>query len=105
MMHGTLKFTGRWILVDVRVTKGSSSKLGITVTKRYGSACQRNRFKRLVREAFRLSYPHYLLNFDILVRPRSQALEAKLKDIQLELVDFVNQASSHSSSRPKAENE
>lgn len=92
MAKGTLRYTGRWILVDIRPTKDSFSKLGITVTKRYGESHQRNRFKRLVREAFRLSYPEFSQSFDILVRPRTQALRAVMNDIRQELRGFVEQA-------------
>jgi ribonuclease P protein component len=91
MAQKTLRFTGNWILVDIRVTQGPFSRVGITVTKRYGGACQRNRFKRLVREAFRLIHLRFNFNFDVLVRPRSQAVNAAMQDIQQELVHFVQQ--------------
>lgn len=92
MAQRTFKFTGRWILIDIRLTPGPFSRLGVTVTRRYGPAHQRNRFKRLVREAFRLLYPHFKLTFDIVVRPRSQAIEAQMLDIQQELLYFVEKA-------------
>lgn len=92
MVHKTLKFTGRWILLDIRFTSASFSRLGITATKKYGSAHQRNRFKRLVRESFRLSYPQFKVTFDIVVRPRTQALDAKMCDIQQELLYFIEKA-------------
>lgn len=63
--------------------------MGIIATKRYGDAHQRNRFKRLVRESFRLSYSQFKCHFDIVVTPRSQALTASMVDIQKELLDFV----------------
>jgi len=92
MAHKTLKFIGNWILVDIRVTQSPFSRLGIIVTKRYGNACQRNRFKRLAREAFRLVYPTFNFNFDVIVRPRSKALEATMQDIQEELFNFIEQS-------------
>lgn len=93
MAQNRSKFTGHWILADIRLTPGPSTRLGIAVSRRYGSACQRNRFKRIVREAFRLSYPNLKITLDIVVRPRSQALFANMGDIQQELLQFIESAS------------
>ncbi len=101
MTQKTFKFTGQWILVDIRLTTGVFSRLGITATKRYGAAHQRNRFKRLVREAFRLSYPHFQKTFDIVIRPRSQALNATLSDIQQEFLSFLDKLACFSLDIPK----
>jgi ribonuclease P protein component len=92
MIHKTSKFTGQWILLDIRLTSAPFSRLGITATKKYGSAHQRNRFKRLSREAFRLSYPQFKITFDVVVRPRSKALDATMTDIQQELLYFIEKA-------------
>lgn len=97
MAQQTFKFTGHWILADIRMTNGPFSRLGITATRRYGSAYQRNRFKRITREAFRLSYPDLKFHFDIVIRPRSQALHATRHDIQQELIQFVERAARLSS--------
>lgn len=92
MSQKAFKFTGQWILVDVRLTQGPFSRLGITATKRYGDAHQRNRFKRLARESFRLSYSEFKQPFDVVIRPRSRALTATMRDIQQELLFFVEKA-------------
>lgn len=92
MLQKTFKFTGQWILVDIRLTPGPFSRLGITATKKYGDAHQRNRFKRLAREAFRLSYPQFKIVFDVVVRPRTKALNAVMADIQQELLYFIEKA-------------
>lgn len=88
-----LKFVGEWIVADVYPTGNLPSRLGIKVTKKYGNSPQRNRFKRLVREAFRLSYPSFKTGFDMLLRPRSKAAKAKMLDIKIELYSFVSRIS------------
>jgi ribonuclease P protein component len=45
-------------------------RLGIIVSKKYGSAVERNRFKRLVRTALRNLAPEITTGWDILVLPR-----------------------------------
>jgi ribonuclease P protein component len=44
--------------------------LGIIVSKKYGSAVARNRFKRLVRAALRTLAPELTPGWDVLVLPR-----------------------------------
>jgi len=55
-------------------------RLGILVTKKYGPAVERNRFKRLVRTAIRALAPELAPGWDILVLPRA-ARDAKMQDV------------------------
>lgn len=89
MSRDTMRFVGQWVMADFKLTRGPFSRLGLTVSRRYGPSYKRNRFKRLVKESFRLSYPKFPLYFDLLVRPRSQALDATLKNIDDELFSFI----------------
>lgn len=64
-------------LLQVRVltrpaaeTVQSPIRLGIIVSKKFGSAVERNRFKRLVRAAIRTLGPELTPGWDILVLPR-----------------------------------
>jgi ribonuclease P protein component len=82
------RLVGTRICIDR--SKGSTLRLGITASSHYGSAPERNRFKRLVREAFRLSRAELPAGIEINISPRKFAKEAALADIQSELRRLLN---------------
>ncbi|MFQ5729098.1 MAG: ribonuclease P protein component [Waddliaceae bacterium] len=84
-LRKTRRYFGDSILVDVKKNQTAQTRLGIIVTKRFGKAILRNRFKRIVREAFRLSQHKIPLGIDIIVRPGRNALQAKMPDVEREL--------------------
>ncbi len=80
------RLVGTRICIDLsKDPRGFGLRLGITASARYGSAPERNRFKRLVREAFRLSRAHLPSGLEINISPRKRALDATLAEIQSEL--------------------
>jgi ribonuclease P protein component len=80
------RITGHAVIFDVLSEKFPYRRLGLTVSKRFGNALLRNRFKRLIREAFRLTQyqlpPGLILN----VTPRPDTPMPTLKEI---LEDFA----------------
>jgi ribonuclease P protein component len=83
--HQPTRHIGHWVVIESRQSRHSLARLGVTVSRHYGKAVQRNRFKRIVREAFRLCRCDLLTGIDFNVKPRHVANEAQMPDILAEL--------------------
>ena len=92
---------GKFILIEYTPNQEPHCRLGITATKRFGKAHERNRFKRLVREAFRLSQHQLIGYFDLVIKPRSYAKKACLSDIQEELLRLLSSPSQPNDALPQ----
>jgi ribonuclease P protein component len=84
MRKGSERRVGKLLCVDRSPAK--QLRLGITASNQYGSAPERNRFKRLVREAFRTSYHHLPQKMELNVIPRSHAKTASYHEVVAELL-------------------
>lgn len=67
------------------------SRVGLSVSKKYGGAVQRNRLRRLYREAFRLTKEQLPAGLDLVLIPRTQQ-EPTLEDVRKSLVKLIKQA-------------
>ena len=61
-------------------SQGSGPRLGIVVTRKYGSAVERNRIKRKIREAFRKT-AYCLPAVDLVIKPNATCKEAPEEEI------------------------
>ena len=72
---------GRYVVVYCRKNGLDGNRLGLTVGGKVGKAVVRNRIRRRIREAYRLSEGDYRRGFDIVVVARSRAASAEYRDI------------------------
>jgi len=74
VLRAKQKLIGHRLIIAYYLNKNSAlPRLGVTVSRKYGKAHLRNRFKRLVREAFRLHYPFLPHQIDINISPNGPA--------------------------------
>ena len=72
---------GRYVVVYCRKNGLGYNRLGITAGTKLGHAVVRNRVRRRIREAYRLSELSYIQGYDIVVVARGKAADATYQDI------------------------
>ena len=66
------------VFIVLRRAAGSPFRLGITASRKIGGAVQRNRARRLIREAFRAHFSELPVGVDVVVIVRKPLGERKL---------------------------
>ena len=75
-------YANRLLVMYVRNTGRSHSRIGISVSKKVGNSVVRHRMARLVRESFRLSENVLRTGLDIVVVVRPTAKEENFKTME-----------------------
>jgi ribonuclease P protein component len=74
------RFVGRWFVFFVKPSLGPGARLGVTITKKTGSAVVRNHLRRRLRELFRRS-GGFRGSVDLVVNVRPGAERADFSEL------------------------
>lgn len=83
----------RLIVMIVHPNEVGFSRVGVTASRKVGNAVQRNRAKRLLREAARRLYPEFeSASRDILLIARPGLLNARAREVEEALATLLKRA-------------
>lgn len=84
--RGTVSSARHLVLYCRKNKLAGQNRLGLTVSAKLGGAVQRNRVKRLLREAYRLHEAQFACGVDLVLVARSRAMGASYYDIEHSLL-------------------
>lgn len=82
VFQARLRFDARVFIINYRSNDCGFDRLGLTVSRKFGGAVQRNRIKRIVREVFRTNPNRDEPTLDLVFRPKADFLRTDYAEVQ-----------------------
>lgn len=86
------KWVGRYMVLYLRVGEGAALRLGVVASRRVGRAHERNRARRLLREAYRRNRHRFQGQTDVVLIARASVPRAAYSDVEADLLTVATRA-------------
>ncbi|MBI5118500.1 ribonuclease P protein component [Candidatus Poribacteria bacterium] len=86
------KVSSEYLTVYARPAEGRQGKVGIVVSKRVGGAVERNRIRRVLREAVRTNPNEILEGTDLVIVTKNRALELRRPELVEQLLRLLRKS-------------
>lgn len=86
------KLQFRYFTAFILTKQDNGARIGVTATRKIGNAVERNRARRLVREAFRKNKWLAPSGVDIVINVKRPLVEAHYRDLEVEFITFLARA-------------
>ena len=86
------KIQFRYFTAFVLAKETDGARIGITTTRKMGNSVERNRARRLVREAFRRNKWLVPQGVDIVINAKRSLVKAAYRDFESEFITFLQRA-------------
>jgi ribonuclease P protein component len=83
----------RYFTAFILPNSGDRPRLGVTATRKIGNAVERNRARRLLREAFRKNKWLVPRGVDIVINVKRSLVEAALSDLEDDFINLLEELS------------
>ena len=79
---GGKNFWNRNLILYRKRNKLQETRLGITITKKFGNAVTRNRVKRRLKEIYRMNLYRVRDGYDIIIIPKKNVIDLSYEDLK-----------------------
>lgn len=86
------KWVGRYMVLYLRAGEGAALRLGVVASRRVGRAHERNRARRLLREAYRRNRHRFQGQTDVVLIARASVPRAAYSDVEADLLTVATRA-------------